>query len=86
MHHDIQPFAEYAVTPLVGVWIETDFPRVLAQFPQVTPLVGVWIETTQIGKVQNSTGSHPSWVCGLKQKTNQNKVSVLGHTPRGCVD
>ena len=23
MHHDIQLFAEYAVTPFVGVWIET---------------------------------------------------------------
>ena len=24
MHHDIQLFAEYAVTPFVGVWIETN--------------------------------------------------------------
>ena len=23
LHRDIQPFAEYAVTPFVGVWIET---------------------------------------------------------------
>ena len=34
-----------AVTPFVGVWIET---QVLAHFgikPKVTPFVGVWIET-----------------------------------------
>ena len=24
LHRDIQPFAEYAVTPCMGVWIETD--------------------------------------------------------------
>ncbi len=34
-----------AVTPYVGVWIET-FPRWLLQIlPYVTPYVGVWIET-----------------------------------------
>ena len=27
MHHDIQLFAEYAVTPFVGVWIETTLLR-----------------------------------------------------------
>ena len=45
LHLDIQPFAEYAVTPFVGVWIETAWtaPR-LAGF-EVTPFVGVWIET-----------------------------------------
>ena len=25
LHRDIQPFAEYAVAPLVGAWIETKF-------------------------------------------------------------
>ena len=25
LHRDIQPFAEYAVAPLVGAWIETYF-------------------------------------------------------------
>ena len=24
LHRDIQPFAEYAVAPLVGAWIETE--------------------------------------------------------------
>ena len=45
LHRDIQPFAEYAVTPFVGVWIETTGqPRTLSAL-SVTPFVGVWIET-----------------------------------------
>ena len=45
MHHDIQLFAEYAVTPFVGVWIETVilFDNTIRN--TVTPFVGVWIET-----------------------------------------
>ena len=27
LHRDIQPFAEYAVAPLVGAWIETSHER-----------------------------------------------------------
>ena len=27
LHRDIQPFAEYAVAPLVGAWIETNILR-----------------------------------------------------------
>lgn len=30
LHRDIQPFAEYAVAPLVGAWIETLAYRALA--------------------------------------------------------
>ena len=47
MHHDIQLFAEYAVTPFVGVWIETFKVIKLWQIKTVTPFVGVWIETLQ---------------------------------------
>ena len=46
LHRDIQPFAEYAVTPCMGVWIET-----LDKGAQIT-----------------CRGSHPVWVCGLKQQ------------------
>ena len=45
LHRDIQPFAEYAVTPFVGVWIETIQYSVLKFTHKVTPFVGVWIET-----------------------------------------
>ena len=45
MHHDIQLFAEYAVTPFVGVWIETTQLGCYVETVGVTPFVGVWIET-----------------------------------------
>ena len=34
-----------SVTPYVGVWIETEVPRLLRGLARVTPYVGVWIET-----------------------------------------
>ena len=45
LHRDIQPFAEYAVTPCMGVWIETRQQDKNAQAQRVTPCMGVWIET-----------------------------------------
>ncbi len=67
MHCDIQPFAEYAVTPFVGVWIETYNNSEETGVIGVTPFVGVWIETTRrCGSTKMAT-SHPSWVCGLKR-------------------
>ena len=47
LHRDIQPFAEYAVTPFVGVWIDTQMQQSNLVRSQVTPFVGVWIETEQ---------------------------------------
>ena len=35
-----------AVTPFVGVWIETSLPPSLRMIAKVTPFVGVWIETS----------------------------------------
>ena len=34
-----------AVTPFVGVWIETRISRGMSRAIRVTPFVGVWIET-----------------------------------------
>ena len=45
MHIDIQPFAEYAVAPYVGAWIETSYARDLQNRIEVAPYVGAWIET-----------------------------------------
>ena len=45
LHRDIQPFAEYAVTPCMGVWIETQKVCVYLCAWRVTPCMGVWIET-----------------------------------------
>ncbi len=56
----------FAVTPLVGVWIEiirTDYRNVLQV---VTPLVGVWIEITTSPFISSGVRSLPSWECGLK--------------------
>ena len=66
MHHDIQLFAEYAVTPFVGVWIETGQNMSNDMQRYVTPFVGVWIETNQANAYKVFDASHPSWVCGLK--------------------
>ena len=45
LHRDIQPFAEYAVTPCMGVWIETCLRISKVTEVDVTPCMGVWIET-----------------------------------------
>ena len=38
LHRDIQPFAEYAVAPLVGAWIETTIGMALMYLvPSRTP-------------------------------------------------
>ena len=56
------------VTPFVGVWIETYRSEQRRQQHRVTPFVGVWIETFWCNNTFQWLQSHPSWVCGLKQK------------------
>ena len=56
-----------AVTPCVGVWIETLRRVALLWKTKVTPCVGVWIETVMLEELSDgSYMSHPAWVCGLK--------------------
>ena len=55
-----------AVTPFVGVWIETSLRFTSLASKQVTPFVGVWIETDTSHDKHWPPRSHPSWVCGLK--------------------
>ena len=81
LHRDIQPFAEYAVTPFVGVWIETLEPRQNLPLVRVTPFVGVWIETELMKKFIEIVTSHPSWVCGLKPFGQCQKEVGHGVTP-----
>ena len=85
MHHDIQLFAEYAVTPFVGVWIETWCPSWRCPWCCVTPFVGVWIETlADYGSIDDLL-SHPSWVCGLKLvNTCQMICNVMSHPSWVC--
>ena len=40
LHRDIQPFAEYAVTPCMGVWIETEKVKFLVEPERSHP---VWV-------------------------------------------
>ncbi len=45
MYINILYFAEYAVAPLVGAWIETVLRTQRNGQTEVAPLVGAWIET-----------------------------------------
>ena len=60
-----------SVTPFVGVWIETCMWCADRLRLPVTPFVGVWIETQRLQNFCRSLPSHPSWVCGLKQKNGR---------------
>ena len=64
---DIQPFAEYAVAPHMGAWIETAPPQKEEGNKQVAPHMGAWIETRAICKFALLAESHPIWVRGLKR-------------------
>ena len=75
-----------AVTPCVGVWIETLWDSKNTNVVKVTPCVGVWIETSVTGICLASVLSHPAWVCGLKLGGIVAAGASLGHTLRGCVD
>ena len=73
------------VTPFVGVWIETFWAMPKGRPPVVTPFVGVWIETAASAKLLQLLGSHPSWVCGLKQLgTAFGKGTVKSHPSWVC--
>ena len=58
------------VAPRVGAWIETGGIDRLAVRMAVAPRVGAWIETImRLLEEVNTTKSHPVWVRGLKQDT-----------------
>ena len=75
-----------AVTPCVGVWIETCINWSPTYFRKVTPCVGVWIETWFVGRGNNLFfKSHPAWVCGLKHRIASKRGGRFRHTLRGCI-
>ncbi len=59
--------AIHAVTPYVGVWIETGRGERSGRNCGVTPYVGVWIETHSIRCEHSPHKSLLMWECGLKQ-------------------
>ena len=73
LHRDIQPFAEYAVTPCMGVWIETINRRQTGGQSRSHP---VWVCGLKPGgclAAFRAIGSHPVWVCGLKLCDGNNR-------------
>ena len=67
MHHDIQLFAEYAVTPFVGVWIETIDEALDKEVFQSHPSWVCGLKPMSVCLETKVEKSHPSWVCGLKR-------------------
>ena len=58
------------VAPYVGAWIETTQAVGKDTVFCVAPYVGAWIETLNMcGSIMLST-SHPTWVRGLKHRSN----------------
>ena len=87
MHIDIQPFAEYAVAPYVGAWIETLHQFGLLSGDTVAPYVGAWIETLVIERVSTEITVAPyvgAWIetfnTAISNEANRCR------TLRGCVD
>ena len=66
MHVDIQPFAEYAVAPYVGAWIETSDNWIPSLLRRSHP---TWVRGLKLSAqlfVERNKLSHPTWVRGLK--------------------
>ena len=68
LHRDIQPFAEYAVAPLVGAWIETRQRKSIVSKLQSHPSWVRGLKRLEIVLAESRVVSHPSWVRGLKLK------------------
>ena len=75
-----------AVTPCMGVWIETPSRHYLQAWCTVTPCMGVWIETLIAVGLRLRLLSHPVWVCGLKRICAGTEGKCRRHTLYGCVD
>ena len=68
MHIDIQPFAEYAVAPYVGAWIETVLmfqAQTETETSHPTWVRGLKLFRISLNKKRQKE-SHPTWVRGLK--------------------
>ena len=47
----------------------------------VAPYVGAWIETSERCDVQYVSGSHPTWVRGLKQAEQAKNLQIQNVAP-----
>ena len=83
---DIQPFAEYAVAPHVGAWIETDdTPYPLLQDVS-HPMWVRGLKHQRDTVIVQVIESHPMWVRGLKPHIFEGAMPPVSRTPCGCVD
>ena len=81
MHVDIQPFAEYAVAPYVGAWIETLRGRLQRAFLWSHP---TWVRGLKLETITNFlifSLSHPTWVRGLKQRYISRLCKIISVAP-----
>ena len=78
----------FAVTPLVGVWIEILFPsRMHSSSGCVTPLVGVWIEICAALKFSKDVSVTPLVGVWIEIPFGEiKKCAPVGHSPCGSVD
>ena len=84
---DIQPFAEYAVAPHVGAWIETQ--KLYTETLQKLESHPMWVRGLKHVKLCESKlkfVSHPMWVRGLKHSVVERNKVATSRTPCGCVD
>ena len=84
---NVSELAHKIVTPFVGVWIETPSAPTTTKQRLSHTLRGCVDWNMPLSNIVRSQQSHPSWVCGLKQRwTKPLEVWQTGHTLRGCVD
>ena len=76
----------FAVTPCVGVWIETERYKEIEALEKSHPAWVCGLKQKPIVPGNCPTLSHPAWVCGLKHSTNVMQKNTQCHTLRGCVD
>ena len=79
--------AKAAVTPCVGVWIETAQEAQILLDSKSHPAWVCGLKLKNIEYSKDKALSHPAWVCGLKPGTKYRISSDwFSHTLRGCVD
>ena len=74
MHIDIQPFAEYAVAPYVGAWIETLLIDRESICFAVAPYVGAWIETVWAWNIKTEEKVAPYVGAWIETKVSSEKL------------
>ena len=66
----VAPFGNMLkVAPYMGAWIETSINSAVPLLMVVAPYMGAWIETANGAYTSPCVMSHPTWVRGLKQRT-----------------